>query len=382
MDAAVRTLITALHQSSCRSVLALPGGGAGAAAWLLSVPGGSRTVLEVLVPYGEEALGEYLGRRPASFCSAQTARDLAGRARERARWLAPGVPVAGLGCTASLRSDRPKRGDHRFHLCVETGAGRVGLTLTFTKDARDREGEELVLDLVLLNLLAEALGVPDRLAVPLLPGEEILAESTAESGGLGGLLAGNVRALRAERDGQFRVDAPAPALLLPGSFNPVHEGHCVLAETAARLVGRPALFELSVVNADKPPLTAEEVRRRLVPLAWRAPVWLTRAPTFAEKADLFPGAVFVVGVDTAARIVDPRFYQDSAARLAEALEGVRSRGCRFLVAGRVGAEGKFVGLEDLDLAPAHRDLFSAIPENAFRVDLSSTQLRGKSGPQG
>src|SRR3954447_24280569 len=142
MDAAVRSLITALHQSPCRYVLALTGGGAGAAAWLLSVPGGSRTVLEVLVPYGEEALGEYLGRRPASFCSAQTARDMAGRALERARWLAPGVRVAGVGCTASLRSDRPKRGDHRFHLCMDTGAGRVCYTLTFTKDARDREGEE------------------------------------------------------------------------------------------------------------------------------------------------------------------------------------------------------------------------------------------------
>ena len=41
---------------------------------------------------------------------------------------------------------------------------------------------------------------------------------------------------------------------------------------------------------------AEEVRRRLAQCTWRAPLWLTRAPTFAEKALLFPGVVFVVGM--------------------------------------------------------------------------------------
>ncbi len=104
-------------------------------------------------------------------------------------------------------------------------------------------------------------------------------------------------------------------------------------------------------------------------------VWLTRAATFAEKALLFPGAVFVVGVDTAARILQPRFYADSEARMAESLNDLRIRGCRFLVAGRVNAEGTFVGLDDLRIPTAHRDLFDAIPAGEFRVDLSSTQLR-------
>src|SRR5689334_10669835 len=67
MDAAVRQLITALHQLPCRFVVALTGGGTGAASWLLSVPGGSRTVLEVVVPYAEDALCDYLRRRPESF---------------------------------------------------------------------------------------------------------------------------------------------------------------------------------------------------------------------------------------------------------------------------------------------------------------------------
>jgi nicotinic acid mononucleotide adenylyltransferase len=347
--------------------------------WLLSVPGGSRTLLEAAVPYSEEALGEYLGRRPESFCSAATTRALAERALERAGWLAGSAhaaALAGVACTASLRSDRPKRGDHRFHIAIATARRTLTWSLTLTKEARDREGEETVADLVLLNALAEVCGVAERVMVPLLPGEEVVKEEFDPGRPLAELLAGRLAALWVRPDGRMRPDGPAPGLLLPGSFNPLHEGHCALAATAARLAGAPAAFELSATNADKPALPDEEVRRRLGQFAWRAPVWLTRAPTFAEKAALFPGCVFVVGADTAERIVQPRFYGDSAERMAEALGLIRKRGCRFLVAGRVGAEGRFVELAGLELPMEHADLFAAIPGDVFRVDISSTELRG------
>jgi hypothetical protein len=377
VDAAVRDLIVRLHAGPYRYVLSATGGGAGVAGWLLSVPGGSRTVLEITVPYSEEALSEQLGRPPASSCSAETARAMAFRAHERARWLAPGSAAAGIGCTASLCSDRPKRGDHRFHVAAHTGRRTLTHSLTLTKESRDREGEELIVDLVLLNLMAEAFGLNERVAVPLLPGEEIGAEVQAEDDALSAFLAGKVPALRVEADGRMRADAPAPKVLLPGSFNPLHEGHLALAEVAGRLVGAPAAFELSAINADKPPLSDEEVRRRLCNFANRAPVWLTRAPTFAEKARLFPGAVFVVGADTAARIVAPRFYENSEAKRDEALAAVRERGCRFLVAGRVEQDGTFVELDRMAVPATVRDLFEGISREAFRLDISSTALRAQ-----
>jgi hypothetical protein len=148
-----------------------------------------------------------------------------------------------------------------------------------------------------------------------------------------------------------------------------------LAAAASRLLSSAAAFELSIVNADKPLLTGEEVRRRLAAFVWQEPLWLTRAPTFVEKAELFPGVVFLVGADTAERIVQARFYGGSAEQLDRAMTELRSRGCRFLTAGRINAAGDFIDLSCLNIPAAYRDLFTAIPAGDFRVDLCSTQLR-------
>ena len=52
--------------------------------------------------------------------------------------------------------------------------------------------------------------------------------------------------------------------------------------------------------------------RRVAQFAEVGPVWLTRAATFAEKAALFPGAAFVLGWDTAVRVIDPKYYGGKA----------------------------------------------------------------------
>jgi hypothetical protein len=181
-----------------------------------------------------------------------------------------------------------------------------------------------------------------------------------------------------EPDGTMRVLDLRPGALLPGSFNPLHEGHRRLAEVAARRLGTPVAFELSVLNLDKPPLDADELLRRLDQFKGVAPLYLTRAPEFRKKAELFPGAVFVVGADTALRVISPRYYQDDPAQRDAALAHIGAKRCRFLVAGRLNEARQFIHVEHLPVPARFDDLFEALGEAEFRADVSSTELR--SGP--
>jgi hypothetical protein len=169
-----------------------------------------------------------------------------------------------------------------------------------------------------------------------------------------------------------------PEAVLPGSFNPAHAGHWGLAAAAGRQLGVEVDFELSTANVDKPALAPEVALERAKQFRGRAHLWLTRAPTFNEKAGLFPRTVFVVGADTAARIVAPRYYQGNVT-VETALGRIRACGCRFLVACRVDDRGRLTGLEDLDIPAAFAGLFQALPAEQFRLDLSSTLMRAQQG---
>jgi len=117
------------------------------------------------------------------------------------------------------------------------------------------------------------------------------------------------------------------------------------------------------------------LRRRVDQFRNRHPVYVSRAPTFRAKSTVFPGCVFVVGADTASRIVHPRYYDNDRAELIRALDEIRAHDCRFLVGGRVDAAGRFVDLGGVVIPAGYRDLFDGLGEQEFRVDVSSTELR-------
>ena len=148
-----------------------------------------------------------------------------------------------------------------------------------------------------------------------------------------------------------------------------------MARVAGQLVGQEVAFELAVDNADKPPLETEVALQRIAQFAGRYTVLASNASTFVAKAQLYPGATFIVGYDTAVRILHPRYYGNSIEELEQALGEIRSRGCRFLVAGRAGDDGIFYQFEDLAVPQQYQDLFEHIPSELFRKDISSTELR-------
>ena len=164
-------LIRRIHDSPTLAVVAVTGGAACALSDLLNVPGASRTVLELRVPYAPTALQDLLGFAPAQATSAATAAAMAAACRRRALTLTgrPGGPgggiatgeaIVGVACTAALASDRPKRGEHRAHVALCDGDRTRVWTLALDKGARTRAEEDRVAGDVVLGALTEACGLP------------------------------------------------------------------------------------------------------------------------------------------------------------------------------------------------------------------------------
>jgi hypothetical protein len=190
---------------------------------------------------------------------------------------------------------------------------------------------------------------------------------------LADLMAGRIATLTLRPDGVTLADEPPTGAILSGSFNPLHAGHLGMARAATELSGLPVAFELSVLNADKGAMPVAEVARRATQFVGHATLVLSRTPLFVAKAVLYPGRTFVLGYDTAARLLAPRYY-DGPTGLTDALAQLRNAGCRFLVAGRLH-EGRFQTLADLAVPETFATLFTPIPEAMFRADISSTALR-------
>lgn len=371
--------IRRLHRSPKQIVIASTGGGVGAVAALAAVPGASRTLLGAAVPYSPAALDRYLGVRPEQACSAETAADLALAALARAREFQPDSisDLLGVGVTCSLATDRQRRGPNRCFVAVAGAGVSVHRKLTFQKGARDRAGEETVATALVLAALFDAAGIEHHNLVLGLLGDEQATESTPGARyWLSRLESGRVDRLVLNGAGEVVTDFDPDGLaLLAGSYNPLHDGHSALMAAASAELNAPVMPEISLQNVDKLPLSADEILRRVSQFQPGDTVFITRAATFHEKARSFPGVAFVIGADTADRLIDPKYYGDSEGQMRAALAEIQAAGCRFLVAGRVGAGGEFRTLASVGIPAEFVEMFADLSEARFRSDLSSSALR-------
>ena len=346
----------AFHNNPWQGALYVTGGGGSFVAELLSTPGASATVLEVKVPYAENALHELLGATPEQAASDTTARQLAMAAYQRARSLASdNTELFGLGCTASLATNREKKGTHRAHWAIQTKDKTLGFSATYKADRAKEEtrlSDQLWSSLQHLSTGEELPADIDfQIAQPEFDTTRLLDDLPA-------------KICTAQHHGK---------LIFPGSFNPLHDGHRKMMAVTERITDLAGAYEIAIRNADKPAIDYISLEQRLSSMA-EYPVWLTNTPTYAEKAELFPGTTFAIGADTIVRVGELRFYSHRQDLLAEALATFEQADCRFLVFGR-SINGGFQILKDLDLPDRLRARCAAVSEDDFRMDISSTALR-------
>ena len=547
------------------------GGGVEAVPMLLSVPGGSRSVMDVQVPYATLALKHALDNNLAScdsYCSEKIATIMAMKARDRARELhlqesrnvsevTTGAHIFGIGCSASLVSATPKRGLHQAHICMASSDAVYNIHVNLDKrvptgsaQVRSRREEDALVAQLILEAVAvgaaggnvslferpeespgteitlqghisASLDAAEKASGGLCLFTEFRASTEADAdadviarklrgiGGLDEILSGVVRReigsalcvpnapTISVEEGTFRAVAdlsplPLHSFVYPGSFNPLHAGHVRLVDAAlqfyrdfyvehfladyaesfnsglgcidpankpvsessgsqggVRAPAVPVLFEISAVNADKPPLeipTIHERLRQFAPLCDQGTahsatdtdldnfnpaalvdspefeflhanskrlqsvngngrnvaVCVTSEPFFVDKAKLFPGCIFVVGVDTLDRMFNPKYYGGSVVEMMIALYNITQvQRCRFIVGGRVvtvpsdsdsdsdseHVRQSFKTMDDVfdsiekglqqPIPLSVRGRFHGLSEAYFRLDLSSSEIRSK-----
>jgi nicotinamide mononucleotide (NMN) deamidase PncC len=398
MSKFIEDMVSDIHDQQGRCVIMTAGGGSGIFPLILQDGGGSNTLLDGGIPYGVNAIPAYLGKDAnIKLVSGKAARSMALQSFRRAIILRgeEKYPVFGIACTASLTKKGAER-EGRVHECyfaVQDDDHTKEVHVVFSGGSR-REQEDAVAA-ILLDLIAEEKGVNERVCDQgggLDITTRVENAKTCRHHDLPKLMRGEVAYLT------FGIGHGTPPIprdlhkitgigLLPSSFRPPHEGHFEMRRQATARFKMPFHLELCIKNADKLPLDYVDIKD-VLDMIMKAPMEgvliMTNLPTFVEKAAVFRDSIFIVGYDTAIRIMDPNFYGGVAAR-DQAYHSMKDNNARFMVFGRVDGKGEFHNLDD------NRDSFPdmqshvfftqnglVVSEQEFRMDVSSTQLRAGS----
>lgn len=364
-------LITAIHSQSRPTVITFAGAGSQALWWLHGVAGSSRTIVEAIDCYSPASMQHHIGYMPARFVSQQTAIDMAKSAYIRAVDLGYTNQPIGLSCTATIATDRIKKGEHGCWVALCDGQFVHSYGVILHKGLRDRVGEEALISEVMVRVLARHVDVAAHIDLTLADDEQLDQHHDIYDDALSQLLVGQ-HSIVEYTQSAYQARSISNATILSGSFNPLHDGHRALLHTAISVTGKPGYFELSVINVDKPTIPYHVVRQRATQFNTPS-LLLSRAPRFIDKAQLMPGSTFVLGYDTAIRLLERKYYVNG--NIDDMFHQIANTGCTFLVAGR-RMEGQPFQLFDVESVPAHwRHLFETLDEATFRYDISSSQIR-------
>lgn len=375
MNVLLESTLQQIHASPHMLAMNFAGAGVNALTWLHSIGGSSKTILEACDRYCPKSLIETVGFEPKRFTSKKVSLALANAAYKRAKYLAPkDTPVFGVGATATIATDRKKRGQHRCQVAIKDVLGVSHYGLVLKKGARNRYEEERIVSQIIIRAVTESCGVYAYDHIVLVDGERLEHNFIATPKLVEWQNRDNALLVINKNTKLEIKDKMENIVVLSGSFNPLHSGHKKLKELVEKQTNSQVYFELALQNADKNAIDLIEARKRAKQFLGYAPLILSKSPLFSEKAKLFPNSKFVLGADTATRLVDKKYYNNDENLLLAALEELDNLGSSFLVAGRSHKE-EFQTLADINIPIKFKNLFTQIPEYQFHEDISSTQIR-------
>ena len=154
--------ISNIHESKFKFVIVSSGGGSNAIGSLLKVPGASNSILEAYIPYAKESLDFYLMKKPESYCSLDTTTRMAARAYSAAKKIDQKTDIKqlfGVAISATLSTNYEKKGEHRFHIAVQTRDFSQSISCILNKGQRTREQEEELVTEFVIALISDCCGL-------------------------------------------------------------------------------------------------------------------------------------------------------------------------------------------------------------------------------
>ena len=372
----INSFVDAIHATNKkvgnRFVITTTGGAFSSSSYLMCRPGASSSIVQLNGPYAHEATEKLMEEPTESFASLKTANELSITSLKQCRDLLHNemqkYTFIGVGVTAALATNRWLKGDHRLHIVITTDINRFTFSLNLYKGYppdpetpdklfRTRAQEDKlcgklvifaiayickIIPLTFFNTLIQDnfLNIMDKYdfndEIFNNPIHRLLHSKIPEISDLRHEIVNSVLVI----DGKYFINPSLKNIvMLPGSFNPIHDGHISMLQNACELNHTDGIFEMCVVNVDKPALSFDDIIARINTFDSR-PVVLTNAPLFADKNKLFPGISYAIGVDTVIRLMNPKYTYGDEDLMFENILKMTFNNTKFYIGSRLFGSAK------------------------------------------
>jgi nicotinic acid mononucleotide adenylyltransferase len=327
----IRKIVKSFAKSNKKIYAIITGGGQSFISDYLSISGASDSFIGATVPYSTYAFDKLVSSIAGDgekYVSEEAAKRLALVAYSEAKNSQSGnsVNCIGIGATSSIQKDGERIG--RVHrTCISICSREWLIVFTGTWDAwgskRSRHVENEVIKWVIFSLLkvlaSEDADVTDYLNTVLGQIRLHFSECSinhAVNSSVQNVLEGKIPFFSGGSVINCSNYKVLPLVVYCGSWNPLHPGHLAIAKIAKEELKVEPIFELSLLNIDKPDIDALEVLKRTKQFIKRDSWIITAAPTYVDKTkalrSIIPTRpiVFVMGADTWNRIWKNPYHQN------------------------------------------------------------------------
>ena len=367
-----------------------------AVGWFTMIPGASKSIVEIGVPYGKGAFINLLGYEPTSYVSQETALSLAEKAYLNSQLYElldhkgeieqiEYKEVIGVGVTGALKTTYEKKGEHQAYICLMGDISYI-YHLKFKKDLRMREDEDFITSDIIIQLISNYIdGKPEisSLVNTYLTNEDeikLIKQFAIDDYMLDNVENQKIKNIINMANGKVYYNLNLKSyIVLSGAFNPIHDGHIELIKSAAQKLGwdkSRIIFELSISNADKGLVDKNVYKKRVEAINSKGyNAMITKIPYFGDKNFYLTNGYFLLGADTFKRLLDKKYYENSYEFMIAKLSEFRKKNNKLIVASRYdSANGKLSTLRDFTIPEILTDF---VIELDFRMDISSSEIRNQ-----